>query len=203
MRWTRWLSVGLVALAPAAAPGAAVTDPDGFLEPVKVLYTLSGETPGANFGWAVSELEDVDRDRRTDLIVGEPFSATGTTYVYSGRNGRLLFRLDGASGDLQGYAIADAGDTNRDGVSDVVSGAPGVGPGRAYLYSGKTGELLHTFTGFAAGDFFGSAVAGAGDVDRDGRADILVGAELADERGQDSGAAYVFSGRTYELLRTL
>jgi hypothetical protein len=203
MRWTRWLSAGLVALVSAAAPGAAATDSDGFLEPVKVLYTLSGETPGANFGWAVSELEDVDRDRRTDLIVGEPFSATGTTYVYSGRKGALLFRLDGAPGDLQGYAIADAGDTNRDGVSDVVSGAPGSGPGRAYLYSGRTGELLHTFTGFAAGDFFGSAVAGAGDVDRDGRADILVGAELSDEGGVDSGAAYVFSGRTYELLRTL
>ena len=203
MRWSRWLPVGAVALAAALAPGAAATRDDGFVEKVKVLYTLSGETPGAYFGWAVSELADVDRDGRTDLIVGEPYSAAGTTYVYSGRRGELLFRLDGVTGDQQGYAIADAGDTDGDHVSDVVSGAPGAGPGHVYLYSGRTGKLLHTFSGFADGDFFGSAVASAGDVNRDGRADILVGAELSDAGGTDSGRAYVFSGRTHELLLTL
>jgi hypothetical protein len=72
-----------------------------------------------------------------------------------------------------------------------------------YLYSGRTGALLHTFAGFREGDYFGSAVASAGDVNRDGRADVLVGAELSDARGVDSGRAYVFSGRTYELLLTL
>lgn len=203
MRWMRWLPAGVAALVAAAAPGAAATGGDGFVERVKVLYTLEGSTPGANFGWAVSELGDVDRDRRMELIVGEPFTSGGTTYVYSGRKGKLLYRLDGAPGDQQGYAIADAGDTSGDGVSDIVSGAPGVGPGHAYLYSGRTGKLLHVFTGLGEGDFFGSAVASAGDVDRDGRADILVGAELSDARGVDSGAAYVFSGRTYELIRTL
>lgn len=203
MRVNRWLPVGLAVLVAALASGAGATTDDRFVEPVKVLYALEGEIAGANFGWAVSELGDVDRDRRMDLIVGAPFSATGTTFVYSGRDGDLLYELEGATGDQQGYAIADAGDTSGDGVSDVVSGAPGVGPGHAYLYSGRTGRLLHTFTGFATGDFFGSAVASAGDVDRDGRDDVLVGAELADARGTDSGRAYVFSGRTYELLLTL
>lgn len=203
MRRHRWLPAGIAVLVAALASGAAASRDDGFVEPAKILYTLSGQTPGANFGWAVSELGDVDDDGRMDLLVGEPFSATGTTYVYSGKRGRLLYRLDGAPADQQGYAIADAGDTDGDGVPDVVSGAPGVGPGHVHLYSGRTGELLHTFAGTAAGDFFGSAVAGAGDVDRDGRADILVGAELSDARGADSGQAYVFSGRTYELLLTL
>ena len=203
MRWNRWLPAGIAVLVAALAPGAAATRDDGFVERAKVLYTLSGETPGANFGWAVSELGDVDHDGRTDLIVGEPYSAAGTTYIYSGKRGRLLHRLDGAPGDLQGYAIADAGDVDGDRVPDVVSGAPGVGPGHAYLYSGRTGALLHTFTGFGEGDYFGSAVASAGDVNRDGRADLLVGAELSDARGADSGRAYVFSGRTYELLLTL
>ena len=203
MRWNRWLPAGIAVLVAALAPGAGATRDDGFVERVKVLYTLSGDTPGANFGWAVSELEDVDDDGKTDLIVGAPFSATGTTFVYSGRRGNLLYRLDGAANDQQGYAIADAGDTNGDRVADIVSGAPGVGPGHVYLYSGRTGGLLHTFSGFGEGDFFGSAVASAGDVNRDGRADILVGAEPSDARGADSGRAYVFSGRTYELLLTL
>jgi hypothetical protein len=204
MRSYRWLPAVLVAAAAGVAPGAGpAARPAGFVEPVEVLYTLTGTTPGAAFGWAVSELHDVDGDGARELIVGEPFTDGGTTYVYSGRTGALLYPLPGASGDQQGYAMADAGDTDGDGVSDVVSGAPGVGPGHVYLYSGATGDLLHTFEGVAAGDFFGGSVAGAGDVDRDGRADVLVGAPGSDAGGANSGQAYVFSGRTFELIRTL
>src|SRR4029079_14608857 len=70
----------------------------------------------------------------------------------------------------------------------------GWGPGRAYLYSGRSGRLLHTFSGDAAGDQLGSAVAGAGDQNHDGYDDVLVGAEGAN-------AGYVFSGRNHKLLR--
>jgi hypothetical protein len=203
MRWNRWAAAASVALAASLAPGAAATQTDGFVEPVEVLHTLSGSNPGAFYGWAVSELGDVDGDGKTDLVVGEPFTATGTTWVHSGRTGDLLYRLDGAPGDQQGYAIADAGDTDGDGVPDIVSGAPGTGRGSAYLYSGATGRLLHRFSRGRDGDFFGAAVAGAGDVNRDGHADVLVGAPLNDGGGRDSGRAYVFSGRTYKLIRKL
>jgi len=203
MGWKRRLAAGAAGLAAVLAPGAAATEADGFVEPVEVLHTLSGTNPGAAFGWAVSELGDVDGDSKTDLIVGEPFTATGTTWVYSGGTGAPLYRLDGAPGDQQGYAIADAGDTDGDGVPDIVSGAPGVGRGSAYLYSGATGRLLHRFSRGRAGDFFGAAVAGAGDVNRDGHADVLVGATMNDGGGLDSGRAYVFSGRTYKLIRKL
>jgi hypothetical protein len=203
MRCKRWSAVAGAALVAVLAPGAAATETPGFVEPVEVLHTLSGTSPGAFYGWAVSELGDVDGDGAMELVVGEPFTAGGTTYVYSGRPGTLLYRLDGAPGDQQGYAIADAGDTDGDGVPDIVSGAPGVGRGHAYLYSGKTGRLLHTFSRGGNGDFFGAAVAGAGDVNRDGRADVLVGAPLNDAVGSDAGRAYVFSGRNYKLLRKL
>ena len=46
-------------------------------------------------------------------------------------------------------------------------------------------------------------MASAGDQDGDGRADVLVGAPTADTNGPDAGAAYVFSGRTYERLRRI
>ncbi|MGH3058554.1 MAG: FG-GAP-like repeat-containing protein [Gaiellaceae bacterium] len=203
MGWKQRLAAAAAGLAAVLAPGAAATETDGFVEPVEVLHTLSGTNPGAFYGWAVSELGDVDGDSRTDLIVGEPFTGTGTTWVYSGRTGDLLYRLDGASGDQQGYAIADAGDTDGDGVPDIVSGAPGVGRGSVYLYSGATGRLLHRFSRGRDGDFFGAAVAGAGDVNRDGHADVLVGATMSDGGGRDSGRAYLFSGRTYELIRKL
>jgi VCBS repeat protein/FG-GAP repeat protein len=180
-----------------------------FVEPTRVLYTIQGETPPngcttACFGWAGSELGDVDRDGVGDWITSEPFTTNGSTYVYSGRKGQLVHRFDGAvAGAQQGYAIADAGDTNGDGTTDILTTAPADGPGHVYIYSGRTGHLLHDLSGEHAGDFFGSAVASAGDVDRDHRPDVLVGAELNADAALRAGKAYVFSGRTGALIREL
>src|SRR4051812_20619033 len=160
------LAMALVATQVAGAAGQ-------FVEPVRVLYTIQGMTPPNNcntacFGWAGSELGDVDRDRTGDWITSEPFTPNGSTYVYSGRTGRELYRFDGAvAGASQGYAIADAGDVDRDHVTDILTTAPGDGPGHVYVYSGRTGRLIHDLVGENVGDFFGSAVASAGDVDRD------------------------------------
>ena len=196
------LAAALVATQVAGAAGQ-------FVEPVRVLYTIQGTTPPNNcttacFGWAGSELGDVDHDRTGDWITSEPFTANGSTYVYSGRTGRELYRFDGAVPDAQqGYAIADAGDVDRDHVTDILTTAPGDGPGHVYVYSGRTGKLIHDLAGENPGDFFGSAVASAGDVDRDKRADILVGAELNADAALRAGKVYVFSGRTGAKIREL
>ncbi len=85
-------------------------------------------------------------------------------------------------GDVLGWSVAGAGDQDGDGVPDVIAGAPRAAepspsaPGSARLYSGADGHVLRTFTGRAAGDLFGLSVAGAGDVDGDGRDDVVVGA---------------------------
>ena len=180
-----------------------------FVEPVRVLYTIQGTTPPNNcstacFGWAGSELGDIDRDGAGEVITSEPFTANGSTYVYSGRTGDELYRFDGAvAGASQGYAIADAGDVNGDHVTDILTSAPSDGAGHVYVYSGRTGRLIHDLVGVNQGDFFGSAVSSAGDVDRDKRADILVGAELNADAALRAGKAYVFSGRTGALIREL
>src|ERR1700712_3664666 len=84
------------------APGVAQAHDSRFVEDVKVLQTWHGEA-GGYLGWAVSELNDIDHDGVTDVIAGEPSarSSAGTTWVYSGRTGRTLFRFDGAPGDQQ------------------------------------------------------------------------------------------------------
>jgi hypothetical protein len=200
---------GLAVLASAIAVGASGAG-GTFVEPdVRVLQQFDSNGPapaGSYFGWAVSELGDVDGDGVKDAIVGEPSNgadtATGTTYVYSGRTGRLIYRFDGAAGDQNGFAMADAGDTNRDHVHDILVGSPGNGPGHVDLYSGKTGALLHSFTGASAGDAFGWSVSSAGDVDRDHHADVLIGAPQA-FGAVGPGYATIYSGRSYEPIRTL
>ena len=121
--------IAAAALFGAIAVGANAAG--AFVEPnVQVLQEFDGTAgPGTDFGWAVSELGDVDGDHVEDAIVGEPFTDGGSTYVYSGRTGSLLYRFDGASGDYNGFSMADAGDVNDDRVHDILVGAPGNGAG--------------------------------------------------------------------------
>ena len=156
--------------------------------------------------------------RPTDAIIGAPFHATpagsnaGRVEVRSGRSGAVLHSYLGRPGEMLGYAIADAGDVDGDGVHDVVIGAPqgglsctgaGVGPGHAYVRSGATGQRLLTLGGCdRRRAHLGAAVGSAGDINGDGHADILVGAPCAGPNGAESGAAYVYSGAAGTVLRT-
>src|SRR5205085_8866731 len=153
------LAALLVAGIVAVGANAAGT----FVEPgVQVVHEFDSSQPsGTYFGWAVSNLGDVNRDGVQEAIVGEPFTDGGSTSVYSGRTGALLYHVDGASNDWNGFSMADAGDTNGDGVHDFLVGSPGGDPslpGHADLYSGRTGALLHRFDGASPGDAFGWAV---------------------------------------------
>ena len=176
----------------------------GFVEPARIIHELQGDEPGAFFGWAVAELTDIDADGVQDLIVSAPLhgpDGAGRTDVYSGNSGQLVHRFAEGPGELHGYAIADAGDIDADGRHDIVAGARD--GNRAYVYSGRTGERLLALEGEAPGDLFGFAVASAGDIDGDGRADVLVGAPGNDANGRDAGRAYVFAGLDGHRIRSL
>src|SRR5437588_183083 len=60
-------------------------------------------------------------------------------------------------------------------------------------------HIIWQRTGTTPGGNFGWAVSGLGDVDRDGHADLLIGAS----GHVGGGIAYVYSGRTYRLLYTI
>src|SRR5690349_669828 len=114
-----WRGAGCAGVLAALALAPAASASGSFVQHVRVLATFHGPTTGqgAYFGWAVSELRDVNGDRVTDLVIGEPgggASSRGRVWVYSGASGGLLSRRTGRVNDQNGYAVADAGDVNGD-----------------------------------------------------------------------------------------
>ena len=172
---------------------------------------LTGETAGDAFGYAVASAGDVNGDGFSDVAVGayengDQAGGRGRVYVYFGGSrmdnlSDLIFSGQ-AGGDYFGISVAGAGDVNGDRFDDVIVGAyqsdaGGVDAGRAYLFFGgphadDRPDLVLTGTGVR--DAFGFSVAGAGDFNRDGFADVIVGAYHNDAGGADAGRAYVYFG---------
>lgn len=150
-----------------------------------LLLDRSGSA-GDRLGDAVA-MGDVDGDGFADLIAGAPMDESsladqGRVNAYSGATGALLWSAVGtAANDGLGLTVAVVGDVNGDGMLDVAAGAPfatvGGAPRAGYVrvMHGAIGFTHWTATG-VADDVLGASVAGAGDVDLDGRAEVLVGA---------------------------
>lgn len=95
-----------------------------------------------------------------------------------------------------GTTLASAGDVNRDGILDVIVGAPRTNTGSpatgaVRVLSGLDGSQLYAWNGVTPSSWFGSAVDGGQDFNDDGAPDLLIGAPLG---SQSAGHAYVYSG---------
>jgi len=184
-------------------------------------WIKESDQAGAKFGFAVAPAGDVNGDGYSDVIVGAHGFDTGDldvgrAYAYLGSPTGL-----GASpawtkeGDQEngyfGRAIATAGDVNGDGFSDVVIGAylqedGESSEGRAFAYFGSAGGLAAspswTAEGNQANAFFGISVAAAGDVNGDGFADVIVGANSFDNGEAEEGRAFLYLGSLFGLSPT-
>jgi hypothetical protein len=165
---------------------------------------LSGAAASDHFGMAVAGSVDTDGDGVKEVIIGIPDadpngSASGRVVVVE-TTGLTVLTLDGlAAGDTFGEVVAVIGDVTGDGKDDFAVGAPlrdvgGGNAGEVRVYSGGNGMLLQTLNGTTS-DQFGSAIAGAGDVNNDGTNDFAVGSPFDDAVGAtDSGSVTVYNG---------
>mgnify|MGYP001490605058 CR=1 FL=1 len=151
--------------------------------------SIPGESDDDRIGRAIAVVGDVDGDGVDDYAVGAPAALdkrgnrfAGRVVVHSGATGRELFRKTGSvrtaggtsHADAFGSSIANLGDQDGDGVPDFAVGAPGaLGEGAVTVFSGgKKGKVVYTARG-TSGTGLGRAVANAGDLDGDGRDELV------------------------------
>jgi len=177
-----------------------------------------------HFGSAVASIGDLDGDDVNDLAVGADQSDgdgsdRGAVWIlFLDKDGTVLneekitqgqggFEGNLADGDRFGSAVADIGDQDGDGVTDLAVGADQSddgGPDRGavwILYLDENSEVRSdSKISSAKGNFegnlddddrFGSAVTGIDDLDGNGVPDIAVGAPLDDDGGTDMGALWI------------
>ena len=195
-------------------------------------FKINGVKAGDQTGISVASAGDVNGDGVGDLVIGargaDPHGGkSGASYVVFGQStgfsssldlsaldGSNGFRISGeAAGDGSGFSVANAGDFNGDGFSDLIIGAP-YADANGHSYSGAAYVVYGSASGFApnlnlsgldgtngfkidggaASDFGGISVASAGDLNGDGLVDLVVGAYGADPNGNQSGSSYVIYG---------
>jgi hypothetical protein len=176
-------------------------------------WSAEGDQVGATFGHVVACAGDLNGDGFSDVIVGAPSfdneqTDEGRAYVYLGSPSGLsttpIWTAEGNQASaFFGEAVAGAGDVNGDGYSDIVVGAPNydlsdVDEGKAVVYLGGPGgpALTPVWSGYGsqAGAHLGVAAACGGDVNGDGRSDLLLGASGYDNDSVDDGRAYLYLG---------
>ncbi|MCZ8280019.1 MAG: integrin alpha, partial [Acetobacteraceae bacterium] len=145
-------------------------------------------------------------------------AAIDLTTIAAGTGGFVIHGQDGY--DSSGVSVASAGDINGDGFADLIIGAPeGDAAGNAKNVAGDSYVVFGKATGWGAaivlttiaagtggfvihgqdgGDFSGRSVASAGDINGDGFADLIIGANGGDAAGNakgDAGDSYVVFGK--------
>ncbi|MBL4679593.1 MAG: FG-GAP repeat protein, partial [Pseudomonadales bacterium] len=130
-------------------------------------FIIQGDVVNDQAGFSVSEAGDVNGDGFGDVIVGAFFASDGG---YTAGEAYVVF------GSADPFGVAD-------GVGRQVLDLTGLSAGEGFIIQGD-----------AEGDWTGRSVSSAGDINGDGFADLIIGAQRGDDGGADAGEAYVVFG---------
>jgi hypothetical protein len=168
-----------------------------------LLQTLLGDHSEDFIGMSVAGLGDVDGDGVPDLAVthnSPTVEDEQAVAIYSLKNAIKLREWENPiPGSKFGFNLAEVGDVDDDGVADIAVGAQSCdvagedGAGAVFLYSGRTLDSLYSFWGDLESLNLRTA-AGIGDIDGDGRADLLIGATGKGAGGRYPGRVEARSG---------
>ncbi|WP_035333341.1 FG-GAP-like repeat-containing protein [Dyadobacter crusticola] len=178
--------------------------------PVKI----EGNQAESMFGFTATGAGDVNGDGYSDIMIGARLFDKGqvdegAVFIYHGS--ALGINANAPAVTLEsnqvssgfGNAIATAGDVNGDGYSDIVVGANmydkgQTNEGAVFVHHGSAQGINPaaslTLESNQAEAQFGSSAASAGDVNGDGYADVIVGANYYDKGHSNEGAAFVYHG---------
>ncbi|MCO5253755.1 MAG: FG-GAP-like repeat-containing protein [Bacteroidetes bacterium] len=166
-----------------------------------------------HYGFSIAELK---KNTTSKIVVGAPnFGQNGEVFIHNlNSNGTIqstvrITQNTGGFGDHNisshafGYAVANVGDLNDDGIDDIVVGTPYSGAQRGslwFLFLDADGQVIGerrlsdttpTFGTIVDGNYFGTSIANIGDIDGNGYDDIAVGAYSQNAATSNSGSVYI------------
>lgn len=183
-------------------------------------WSYEGTQAGEHLGFSVASAGDVNHDGYADVIIGDPYwdyysIDGGQVLVFYGSSSGLpatpTWYYEAPDGNWNnaylGYSVACAGDVNGDGYDDVITGAPGwSGNGYICVFHGSSTGLNASpayAEGGWGGSFYGCAVSSAGDFNRDGYDDIIVGAKDYSQTATHEGIVQLRLGSSGGMSGTM
>ncbi|MFL5328347.1 MAG: SdrD B-like domain-containing protein [Gemmataceae bacterium] len=166
---------------PGTAPMIVTAAGSGGGPHVRVFDSATGEDKwGGGFfaydsrfsGGVFVAVGDVNGDGYDDIITAPGAGGGPHVKVYSGKDRSLLNEFFAYSASWTGGVHVAAADVDGDGKADIITGAGAGGGPHVRVFSGADGHIIEEFFAYDS-SFHGGVFVAAGDVNGDGKADII------------------------------